>query len=70
MTPADFEPIVDELMIKYGGASYMPPEYRLLLAVGAMVFTVHTANSGDPALAQAMSKVNATMKKPPQAEGL
>ena len=67
---ADFEPIVDELMIKYGGASYMPPEYRLLLAVGAMVFTVHTANSGDPALAQAMSKVNATMKKPPTAEGL
>jgi hypothetical protein len=67
---ADFEPIVDELMIKYGGAAYMPPEYRLALAVGAMVFTVHTANSGDPALAQAMSKMHATVKKPPQADGL
>ena len=67
---ADFEPIVDELMIKYGGAAYMPPEYRLVLAVGAMVLTVHTANSGDPALAQAMSKMNATVKKPPQADGL
>lgn len=67
---ADFEPIVDELAIKYGGAAYMPPEYRLMLAVGAMVFTVHTANSGDPALAQAMSKMHATMKKPPQADGL
>lgn len=67
---ADFEPIVDELMIKYGGAAYMPPEYRLVLAVGAMVFTVHTANSGDPALAQAMSKMHATVKKPPHADGL
>jgi hypothetical protein len=67
---ADFEPIVDELMIKYGGAAYMPPEYRLVLAVGAMVLTVHMANSGDPALAQAVSKANATLKKPPKAEGL
>lgn len=66
----DFVPIVDELMIKYGGAAYMPPEYRLVFAVGAMVFTVHTANSGDPALAHAMSKVHATVKKPPQADGL
>eukprot|EP00961_Rhodomonas_salina_P152264 2049523-Rhodomonas_salina.1 len=66
----DFVPIVDELMIKYGGAAYMPPEYRLLLAVGAMVLTVHTANSGDPVLAQAMSKMHAAVKKPPQADGL
>ena len=66
----DFVPIVDEFMIKYGGAAYMPPEYRLLLAVGAMVLTVHTANSGDPVLAQAMSKMHAAVKKPPQADGL
>lgn len=67
---SDFEPIVDELMIKYGGASYMPPEYRLTLAIGAMIFTVHTANSGDPSLAQAMHKLNATVKVPPSADGL
>ena len=67
---SEFEPIVDELMIKYGSGTYLAPEYRLMFAVGAMVFTVHTANSGDPALAQAMHRVNAVVKKPPKADGL
>jgi len=58
---AEFEPLVDELMIKYGAGMYMPPEYRLLLSVGAMVVTVHSANSGDPRVGEALQKMNAAV---------
>lgn len=54
----EFQPIVDELMIKYGAGMYMSPEVRLVLAVGAMMMTVHAANSGDPRLASALEKMN------------
>jgi hypothetical protein len=57
----DFLPLVDELMIKYGAGMYMPPEYRLLLSVGAMVVTVHSANSGDPRVGEAIQKMSAAV---------
>ena len=57
----DFLPLVDELMIKYGAGVYMPPEYRLLLSVGAMVITVHSANIGDPRVGEALQKMNAAV---------
>ena len=50
-----------ELMIKYGAGMYMPPEYRLLLSVGAMVVTVHSANSGDPRVGEALQKMSAAV---------
>ena len=45
-------------MIKYGTGLYMSPETRLVIAVGAMCVTVHSANSGDPRLAHALEKMN------------
>ena len=57
----DFLPLVDELMIKYGAGMYMPPEYRLLLSVGAMVVTVHSADSGDPRVGEALQKMSAAV---------
>jgi hypothetical protein len=59
---SEFEPIVDELMIKYGAGTYMPPEYRLILTIGATVFTVHAANTGDPAVGHALNKMSAAAK--------
>ena len=55
----EVEPIIDELMIKYGASFYMSPEMRLVTTVGMMVYTVHAANSGDPTTLQAMKKMQA-----------
>lgn len=52
-----FAPIIDELMIKYGASMYVGPEMRLVMALGSLVWTVHAANSGNPALASAMEKM-------------
>lgn len=57
-----FEPIVDELLIKYGSSMYLGPEMRLCLALGSVVLTVHGANSGDPRIANALSKMNQQVK--------
>ena len=57
----DFLPLVDELMIKYGAGMYMPPEYRLLLSLGALVVTVHSSNSGDPRVGEAIQKMSAAV---------
>ena len=51
-----FKPIVDELVIKYTTGMYMGPEMRLVLHVGALVMTVHAANSGSPALSEALNR--------------
>ena len=64
----EFQDVVDELMIKHGGNIHMPPEYRLCLSVGMLVLTVHTANSGDPALAEAMRRAHTHMK-PDESKG-
>ena len=61
---SEFQPIIDELMIKYGAGMYMSPETRLVLAVGAMVVTVHSANSGDPRVAEAIKKMNNVVQRP------
>ena len=58
---AEFEPLVDELMIKYGAGMYMPPEYRLLLSLGALIVTVHSANSGDSRVGEAIQKMSAAV---------
>ena len=57
-----FEPIVDELLIKYGSSMYLGPEMRLALALGSVIMTVHGANSGDPRIANALSKMKNTVK--------
>lgn len=62
--------IIDELSIKYGLGMYMSPEMRLVCTVGAMMHTVHRVNSGDRALAEAMSKVSGNINVPKGAEEL
>ena len=48
----------------------MSPETRLVLAVGAMVATVHMANSGDPKLANTLQAMNQRIKVPAAAKDL
>ena len=60
----EFEPLVDELMIKYGAGMYMSPEYRLVLALGALVVTVHSANTGDATVGAALQKMNSVVNPP------
>ena len=50
-----FTPILDELFIKYGANMYVGPEMRLVMATATLVYTVHAANTGNPAMAQAMA---------------
>ena len=66
----EFTPLLDELMIKYSAGLYMSPETRLVLAVGALVVTVHSANSGDSRLAEAMQRVHKPVQPPPGADKL
>ena len=54
----EFTPILDELMIKYGIGMAMGPEMRLCMSIGMMVYTVHSANSGDPRVAEAFARMN------------
>ena len=54
----EFQDVIDELMIKYGAGFYMAPETRLVVSVGALIFTVHCANSGDSRVGDALKKMN------------
>jgi len=67
---AEVEGIIDELIIKHGTGIYMSPEMRLVLAVGAMVATVHLANSGDAKLANTLQSMNQRIKVPKSAKDL
>jgi hypothetical protein len=67
---SEFEPIVDELMIKYGAGMYMSVEMRLAIAIGATVLTVHGANSGDPRIAAALEKMNRNVVLPESGKDL
>ena len=58
----ELQPLLDELAIKYGGTMYMPVEYRLCLAVGSLVYTVHVCNT-DPRAAQAIHKAHVASKE-------
>ena len=60
----ELEPIVDELMIKYGLGLVIGPEIRLCLTAGALIMTVHAANSGNPVVASALQKVNERVVPP------
>lgn len=60
-----FAPILDELVIKYATNMYVGPEMRLAMATATLIYTVHAANSGNPAVAQAL----ASMNKPVPAKG-
>ncbi|AUD57300.1 hypothetical protein [Pleurochrysis sp. endemic virus 2] len=67
---SEFQPILDELMIKYGSNLYMAPEMRLALALSALIMTVHAANSNDPRIATALSKMQNTMQPPASSKDL
>lgn len=66
----EFQETIDELMIKYGAGFYMQPEYRLVLAVGALVMTVHSANSGDSRVGETLKKMSSAAKPPAGAAGM
>lgn len=63
-------PILDELSIKYAQGMYMGPEMRLVLTVGAMAATVHSANSGNPRVADALNRAAGVVAPPKGSEGL
>ena len=67
---ADVQDILDELLIKYSAGLYLQPEYRLALAMGMIIVTVHSANSGDPRVAETLKKMNQVAKPPAGAENL
>ena len=53
-----FKDILDELVIKYTTGIYVSPEARLILEVGALVMTVHAANTVDPRVKAALDQMN------------
>ena len=59
----EFQPIIDELMIKHGAGMYTSPEWRLALAIGATVMTVNAANN-NPEMARAMQTMNSECQGP------
>ena len=63
-------PILDELMIKYATGMYVGPETRLVMTVGAMMATVHAANSGDPRTADILSRASEVVAPPRGSESL
>ncbi|AUD57250.1 hypothetical protein [Pleurochrysis sp. endemic virus 1a] len=67
---AEFQPILDELMIKYGSGMYMSAELRLALSISALIMTVHAANSGDARVTAALSKVNGAVNVPASSKDL
>ena len=66
---AEFQPILDELMIKYNAGMYASPEWRLALAIGATVLTVNAANQ-NPEMARAVKSMNMAVNHPKGASDL
>ena len=58
-----FQPILDELMIKHSAGVYTSPEWRLALAIGATVMTVNAANQ-NPEMARAVKSMNQVVNPP------
>ena len=52
-----FEPLLDELAIKYGAGLVVSPEIRLAVMIGTTMLTVHAANSGNPHVTKALDKM-------------
>jgi hypothetical protein len=65
----EFQPIIDELLIKYNTGLYAPPELRLAMAIGATVLTVHAANQ-NPEVAKAVRAMHKTVNQPPGADAM
>lgn len=66
---AEFQPILDELMIKHNAGMYTSPEWRLALALGATVITVHGANN-NPEVARAVKGMSMAVNPPSSAKDL
>lgn len=66
----EFSEILDELTIKYGAGLYVQPEVRLVVSIGALIMTVHTANNGDSRLGDAMKRMSKPVKVPPGSDKL
>jgi len=66
---SDFQPIIDELMIKHGAGMYTSPEWRLALTLGATVMTVNAANQ-NPEMARAVHSMNKPVSEPPGSAAL
>jgi hypothetical protein len=44
---------------------YVGPEMRLVMATATLMYTVHSANSGNPAVARAMEAMSKAAPVPP-----
>ena len=64
-----FQPILDELMIKHNAGVYTSPEWRLALAIGATIMTVNAANQ-NPEMARAVKSMNQAVQAPTGAKDL
>ncbi|MAH41486.1 MAG: hypothetical protein CMO41_04485 [Verrucomicrobiales bacterium] len=60
-----FTPILDELFIKYAMNMYVGPEMRLVMATATLMYTVHSANNGNPQVARAMEAMSRQAPTPP-----
>lgn len=58
-----FQPILDELMIKHNAGVYTSPEWRLILTIAGTVLTVNAANQ-NPETARAVKAMNAAYNPP------
>ena len=64
-----FQPILDELMIKHNAGVYTSPEWRLCLLISATVMTVNAANN-NPDMARAVKSMNMAVQNPAEAKDL
>jgi hypothetical protein len=67
---SEMQDVLDELSIKYGSGFYMQPETRLILGIGALIMTVHSANSGDSRVGEALKAMNRRANAPEDAHRL
>ena len=65
-----FAPILDELFIKYATNVYVGPEMRLAMATATLMYTVHSANTGNPTMARAMEAMSKEVVGPANAKDL
>lgn len=65
-----FAPILDELFIKYATNVYVGPEMRLAMATATLMYTVHSANTGNPTMARAMEAMAKEVVGPANAKDL
>ena len=60
----DIQPLLDELTIKYSTGMSMCVEVRLAMSLGVLVYTVHSANSGNTKVAEVLSKASRPITVP------